>query len=474
MNTEVSLTSKQHSEIKNHLFPGDGKEAISILLCGRHQHNGNSKLLVHEIIKIPYEKCIERKYDRVSWSTDFLQSVLDKAANNNWGIIKVHSHPQGYERFSTTDDKSDKELFTQIYVWLNDFSKPHASMIMFPDGNLIGREVDPDGNFVSLDAIKIIGEDIHILKKNSKENSDLEFDKKNMQAFGTKTISLLKDLKIAVVGCSGTGSPVIEMLARLGTGKLVLVDFDFVEEKNLNRILNSTQADAMSKIPKVEMFKRTLINMGLGTEVEGFNDDLSNVKTLDALADCDVIFGCVDSIEGRHILNKLSTFYLIPYFDLGVKLISDGKGGIDSIAGNVHYLQPGLSTLIGRGVYTLEELQAESLKKSDPKEYEKRLKSKYIEGVNEDRPAVITINMLCASLAVNEFLARIHPFRIDKNNEFAITKFELVNWSFNYESEEKQNSENIFSKFIGRGDMNPPLNLPSLSIKNEKIIRDLV
>jgi len=465
MNTEVSLTSKQHMEIKSHLFPGDCKEAIAFLLCGRHEYNGNRKLLVHEILKIPYEKCVERKYDRVKWNTDFLQPILDKAAHNNWGIIKIHSHPQNYDRFSTTDDVSDKELFPQIYVWLNDFTKPHASMIMFPDGNLIGRVVDSDGNFVTLGVINIIGEDIRILKKINKENSNLEFDRKNIQVFGAKTISLLKDLKIAVVGCSGTGSPVIEMLSRLGTGKLVLIDFDKVEEKNLNRILNATQRDAVSKIPKVEMFKRTLINMGLGTDVEIFNSDLSNMKTLDALADCDVIFGCVDSIEGRHILNKLSTFYLIPYFDLGVKLISDGKGGIESIAGNVHYLQPGLSTLIGRGVYTLKELESESLKKRDPEEYKKRLNSKYIEGVEEDRPAVISVNMICSSIAVNEFLARIHPFRIDNNNEFAITKFELVNWSFMYESEEKQNPVNIFSNFVGRGDMNPPLNLTSLSIK---------
>ena len=48
-------------------------------------------------------------------------------------------------------------------------------------------------------------------------------------------------MSIAVVGCSGTGSPVIEQLARLGVGRLVLVDPDRVEEKNLNRIVNATR-----------------------------------------------------------------------------------------------------------------------------------------------------------------------------------------------------------------------------------------
>ncbi len=474
MKIEVTLTSKQHSEIYNHLFPGDGKESIAFLVCGRHSHKNRKKLLVHEIIKIPAKSCIERKYDRVTWSTDFLQPVLDKAAFFGMGIIKIHSHPKGFENFSETDDLSDRELFPQIHVWLNNLTEPHASMIMLPDGKLIGRVVDSEGRFITLDTIRVIGENICIYEKENIVNINSEYDKKNMQMFGEKTFSLLKEMKIAVVGCSGTGSPVIEMLTRLGIGKIVLVDFDVVEEKNLNRILNSTIKDAINKTPKVDMLKKSILNMGLKTEVMVYNNDLTNKDVLNELADCDILFGCVDSIGSRHILNKLSTFYLIPYFDLGVRLTSDGNGGIESIAGNVHYLQPGLSTLLSRGVYNLDELNAESLQKNDPKEYEKRVKSKYIEGIEEDKPAVITVNMLCASLAVNEFLARIHGFRIDKNNEFAITKFELVNWTFLYESENSQNPENIFSKFIGKGDMDPPLNSPILSIKDDNINKILV
>ena len=57
---------------------------------------------------------------------------------------------------------------------------------------------------------------------------------------GQKTPKL-QNLSVAVVGCSGTGSPVIEQLARLGVGRLLLVDPDVVKVKNLNRILNTTR-----------------------------------------------------------------------------------------------------------------------------------------------------------------------------------------------------------------------------------------
>jgi hypothetical protein len=221
-----------------------------------------------------------------------------------------------------------------------------------------------------------------------------------------------------VVGCSGTGSIVIEQLARLGIGKLILIDADTVEEKNLNRILNATRADIGK--PKVEVLAAAIRNIGFGTKVVPFQSNLSSREAILAVTECDVAFGCVDSIEGRHLLNRVSTFYTLQYFDVGVRLQADGHGGIDEIAGAVHYLQPGRSSLLSRGVYTLKELEAEEMKRSNPVLYEVQCQQGYLQGVNEQRPAVISVNMLFSSLCVNEFLARLHPYRNLPNSEFAL------------------------------------------------------
>jgi len=58
---------------------------------------------------------------------------------------------------------------------------------------------------------------------------------------------------------------------------------------------------------------------------------LMNTEVLRALSTCDVLFGCMDSVDGRHVLNKLASAYVIPLIDLGVTLDADGAGGIDSI-----------------------------------------------------------------------------------------------------------------------------------------------
>src|SRR5262249_21670965 len=143
------------------------------------------------------------------------------------------------------------------------------------------------------------------------------------------------------------------------------------------------------------------------------------------IADCDVVFGCMDSVDGRHLLNKLATFYGIPYFDLGVKLEADGKGSVDQVCGTVHYIKPGGSSLLSRRVYTTEQVRAAGFARTDPRAYKRQVKEGYIRGIAEDRPAVIQLNSLVASLAVNELLARLHPYRIDPNGDYAVHRISL-------------------------------------------------
>ena len=98
---------------------------------------------------------------------------------------------------------------------------------------------------------------------------------------------------------------------------------------------------------------------------------------------------------------------------------------MDQVCGTVHYLQPGGSSLLSRGVFSLEDVRAEGLKRADPEAYREQLRSKYIVGVQEDRPAVISVNMQIASMAVNEMLARIHPFRHEPNAAYAANRLSV-------------------------------------------------
>ena len=329
------------------------------------------------------------------------------------------------------------------------------------DHSIHARLNHSQGSF-NIDKVSISGSDLLFWDHDKSANFDKNTGQRNLQAFGELTISILSKLCIGVVGVSGTGSVVTELLYRLGVGSLVLVDNDFVEEKNLNRIINSNIEHAQSHIQKVAVQKFAIGKSGMSTSVDAMGTDLMVPDTIRRLSQCDVLFGCMDTVDGRHILNKLGTYYCIPYFDLGVGLDSDGSGGIKQIAGAVHFLIPGMSSLKSRGVYTDKQLYSATLKRDDPEQYKSQLGEKYIKGVDENRPAVISVNTTVASFAVNDFLARLHPYRDDPNEYIEAIVFNFSQMRFAGLNDKYPIDERL-SKYTGFGDSSPLLGLTGLS-----------
>jgi hypothetical protein len=456
----LRITGDQHRQINALLFPSDEHEAVVFALCGTLRTDNHYILTVREIIAVPSDYYLERTPNRVRWMTEFLPDLLDDAMKEKLALLKIHSHPGGLKEFSSFDDDADIDLFRSVYGWFDD-DLIHASAIMTPDGELIARVITSTGEFVPVNKIAVAGDDLYFWFSGGGGERLPAYTQRHAQAFGEGTAQTLRKLSVAVVGCSGTGSPVVEQLKRLGVGRLVLVDPDRVEEKNLNRILGATMDDARQGRFKVDVLADEIARTGLGTKVLPLPKNLHCSDVIKAVAECDVIFGCVDSVDGRHLLNRLAVYYLVPYFDVGVRLDADGQGGVNQICGTVHYLQADRSSLLSRGVYTLEQLRAADLKRTSPEVYQEQLQSKYIIGVAEDRPAVISINMYFASLAVNELLLRLHRCRDDSNADYAIHCISLTQGAIYSDVDNEPCS--LLSRHVGRGDVNPLLNLPSLS-----------
>jgi hypothetical protein len=457
------MTDRQHALLKQHLFPGDGFEAVALLLCGRARGlpaAAVQRLVVHRVVVIPYTQCSERTPSRVMWQTHpYLLDLLVDAAKQGMAMVKIHSHPTNLETFSSTDDDSDRELFERVFPFL-DSDEAHGSAIMLPGGRIFGRWFNDKLIATQLTHVGKVGDDIEIWPSSAVTEVHAA-NQRTLQVLGEATFATMRKLRVAVVGCSGTGSIVVEQLARLGVGHLILVDPDVVEYKNLNRILNATNEDAALRRSKVEVLARAIARMGLGTTVEFHQSNLLAPSSVRAISVADVVFGCMDSVEGRNALNRIAVAYAQPYFDVGVRIDADGHGGIEDIWGTVHYVRPDGSSLMERGVYTQDDLDAEALKRTDPAEYRRRRKEGYIRGVPEERPAVISTNALYASLAVNEFLARLHRFRWSTNSEFAIRRFSLTRDLLIAESDGGASTR--LAKLVGRGDMVPLLNMPVLS-----------
>lgn len=465
----LAFSEDQHTHLRNYLFPGDGKEAVAILLCSRRAGDRKHRLVVREIHGIPYDDCPVRTAVNVTWKPDDIVPILERAAAEELSVVKVHSHPTGYASFSRTDDEGDARLLPMLRGWI-EADVPHGSAVMLPDGEMFGRVVQAGGEFEPISSISVAGDDLLFWYPDSGRLSVPSYAASHAQAFDEGTIERLQRLSVAFIGGSGTGSPSIEQFVRLGVGEVVIVDDDHVEERNVNRILNSTMLDAKDKRLKVDVLGDAIERIGLGTRVIRVPHNLWDPETVRIVAQCDVLFGCMDTIDGRYLLNAISTYYNIPYFDIGVRLdaVRDGnqKGRIREVCGTINYLKPGRSSLMSRGLFTMSDVAAAGLRRNDPSAFKQQLKDGYIRGVVGNRPAVVSVNMLASSLAVNEFLARLHPYREEHNSAYASVIFSLASMEIIPETDDGICP--ILGAKVGHGDTKPMLDLIDLAERKSK------
>lgn len=465
----LAFSEDQHSHLRSFLFPGDGKEAVAILLCGRRAGDRRHRLVVREIHGIPYDQCLVRTPLNVTWHPDYIVPMLERAEELGLSVVKVHSHPNGYADFSRTDDEGDERLLPMLRGWV-ETDGPHGSAVMLPNGEMFGRVLSKSGALKPIEVISVAADDLKFWYTNAGRAPVPGFAASHAQAFDEGTIERLQRLSFAVIGASGTGSPIIEQLLRLGAGEIVCVDDDAMEERNVNRILNSTMDDVRAQKPKVDVLGDASERTGLPTRFIRINKNLWDPEVVRVVAQCDVLFGCMDSIDGRYLLNAIATYYNIPYFDIGVRLdaVRSGpqKGRIREVCGTINYLKPGRSSLMSRGLFDMAAVAAAGLRRTDPSAFAQQVEDGYIRGIAGHRPAVISVNMLAASLAMNEFLARLHPYREEPNSEFASVEFSLA--SMEIFTDPDTGFCDVLSAKIGFGDVTPLLSMIALAERKKK------
>lgn len=106
----------------------------------------------------------------------------------------------------------------------------------------------------------------------------------------------LKKSSVGIAGVGGLGSNIAVSLARAGIGRLVIVDFDKVEESNLNRQYYFLDQIGMDK---VEALKKTLFRINKSLKVEVLNYRLMKNKMDKPFHNVDVVVEALDKAETK-------------------------------------------------------------------------------------------------------------------------------------------------------------------------------
>ncbi|MEW6321039.1 MAG: molybdopterin-synthase adenylyltransferase MoeB [Acidobacteriota bacterium] len=111
----------------------------------------------------------------------------------------------------------------------------------------------------------------------------------------------LKASKVLCIGAGGLGSPVAMYLAAAGVGTLGLVDFDVVDESNLQRQLLHGTPDVGR--PKLDSARDRLHALNPHVHVETYETALSSANALQLFAPYDVIVDGTDNFPTRYLVN---------------------------------------------------------------------------------------------------------------------------------------------------------------------------
>ncbi|WP_242901109.1 adenylyltransferase/sulfurtransferase MoeZ [Actinomadura terrae] len=121
----------------------------------------------------------------------------------------------------------------------------------------------------------------------------------------------LKNAKVLVVGAGGLGSPALMYLAAAGVGTLGVVDFDVVDESNLQRQVIHRQS-SLGK-PKVESAAATVREINPLIEVVVHNTALDRDNIMDVFAQYDLILDGTDNFATRYMVNDAAVLLGKPY-----------------------------------------------------------------------------------------------------------------------------------------------------------------
>lgn len=118
---------------------------------------------------------------------------------------------------------------------------------------------------------------------------------------GEENIQKLNNSNVIVFGVGGVGSYVVEALVRSGIGNLSIVDFDIVDETNINRQIIALHSTIGKK--KVEVTKERIIDINPNINLEVFNTFISpdTINTFD-FSKYDYVVDAIDNVTGKLLI----------------------------------------------------------------------------------------------------------------------------------------------------------------------------
>lgn len=415
---ELRLTAADWARLQHHLFPGDHDEHGAALLCGVARGNRATRLLVRDVVLARDEVDFvpgTRGYRLLTG--EFVTRMIRRARDERLVYLAVHNHGGTTSVGFSGPDIASHE---RGYPTLLDLSEQPVGALVLAQQAVAGDIWLPDRNRVELARTVVIGSRLEVLTAEPDHSDPVIAARFHRQSllFGPAGQAILAGAKVAIVGAGGVGMLLVQALARLGVGHLVVIDPDRVDPSNLPRLPEATRLDGMAyldhdgvppwlrrvarrfAVPKVRVARRIARRANHRVTFQGVAGDVADDDVARRITDCDFIFLAADTMLARSIVNQIAHQYLIPTLQVGSKpVIEKGTGKVLDVFAVVRTLGTEPGCLACNELIDPVRLSEEAL--GDPVQIANQ---RYVDDPEVHAPSVITLNAMATGWAANDFM----------------------------------------------------------------------
>ncbi|MFN8111647.1 MAG: ThiF family adenylyltransferase [Solirubrobacterales bacterium] len=411
MSWSIRIPQHLYEQLRSHLHQADRDEHAAFLFAGLASINDERRLLVRRVEPISAQDF--GPSDRGAYRQVASRAIAAAARTceeRGERLLWAHSHPGARSRVAFSED--DLATHRRAHPHLIDMTGGRAvtSLVMGTDA-AAGEVWAPNGDVSPVDHVDVVGARIERLTPaptRGAGSTAARFDRQ-VQMFGREGQEALRRTTVAVVGAGGGGSLLVQSLAHLGVGRLIVLDFDRVEASNLSRIVGARPRDARVLRPKIAVAERLVRSVDPGIVFDGHPCDITYVDDARRLLEADFIFSASDTQFARFAFNAVCHQYLIPGAQVGAKVMADSRGHL-----RLAYAMHRPVDLAGACLECGGAIGAEALRKEQLSDDER--KGQQYVGLDEVEvirdPSVITLNAASTAMAMLDFQFSItgqHP-----------------------------------------------------------------
>lgn len=351
-----------NEQLVRHLVRPDRQEDLCFVLFNTSTGSKRSTAIIREVI-FPQDgdRII---HGNVSFTAAYFDRVIKIALEKGCGIGFIHSHPaNGWQGMSKDDIDAETMLAPRVKAVTG---LPLVGMTLSLDNVWSARWwiKGAPKKYVRKDCmqVRVIGKALK-LSYYDRLYPPLQFGEefnRTISAWGEAQQAHLSRVWIGIVGLGSVGSIVAEALVKIGVRNIVLIDFDIVRKKNLDR-LNGIGKKSVGRV-KVAAIRDYLMTVTANEQVniEVCPYSIAEKEGLLAALNCDLLFSCVDRPWPRFILNEIAFANIIPVVDGGIDTNQNKRGtNLDQARWKTHIAGPGRACLQCIGQYLPEDVALE-------------------------------------------------------------------------------------------------------------------